>query len=68
MSKSEPKELAVPKAVSIKKDLYQKAMKQADDLGISFSQLVCILLKKELKNKGEFTIPSKSDDVDLSKF
>ena len=42
-------------------------MKQADDLGISFSQLVCILLK-ELKNKGEFTIPSKSDDVDLSKF
>lgn len=68
MSKSEPKELAVPKAVSIKNDLYQKAMKQADDLGISFSQLVCILLRKELKNKDAFTIPSDSDDIDLSKF
>ena len=68
MSKSEPKELAVPKAVSIKNELYTKAQKKADDLGLSFSQFVCMLLKKELKNKEEFTIPTDKEEVDLSKF
>lgn len=50
------KDYALPKAVSIKKELYDEAMKKADSLGLSFSQLVTTLLRKEMENKGDFTI------------
>ena len=68
MSKSQPSDLAVPKAVSIKKDLYLKATKQAESLNLSFSQYVCILLRKELKNKEGLIISPNDNDIDLSKF
>ena len=52
------KDIALPKGISIKGDLYKQAQKKADELGISFSQLVTFALKKELKARGDFTIPS----------
>lgn len=62
------KDIAVPKAVSIKKGLYDKACNKADELGLSFSQLVCILLKKEIKNKEDFILKRDTQEEDLSKF
>jgi antitoxin component of RelBE/YafQ-DinJ toxin-antitoxin module len=55
------KDYALPKAVSIKKELYDEAMKKADSLGLSFSQLVTVLLKKEMQSKGDFTIPKSKE-------
>lgn len=60
------KDLAVPKAVSIKKDLYEEAMSKANSLGLSFSQLVCLLIKKEIDNKGDFIIKQKKMDDGFS--
>ena len=62
------KDIAIPKAVSIKKELYDKACMKADELGLSFSQLVCILLKKEIKNKEDFILQRETEEEDLSKF
>lgn len=56
------KDYALPKAVSIKKELYDEAMRKADSLGLSFSQLVTVLLKKEMNNKGDFTIQQSQKD------
>ena len=61
--------LALPKAISIKPALYEEARKKADALGLSFSQLVCFLIKQELKNGDDFTISAeKKDEEGYSKF
>ena len=52
------RDLAQPKAVSIKKDLYEDAMRKAQSLGLNFSQLICLLIKKEMENNGDCVIPN----------
>lgn len=60
------KDIALPKGISIKSDLYKKAQKKAEELGISFSQLVTFALKKELQGRGDFTIPSDKPEKKYS--
>ena len=60
--KEEQHNLAIPKAVSIKPALYEAARKKADSLGLSFSQLVCFLIKQELKSGKDFTISAESEE------
>lgn len=59
--KDEKSTLAIPKAVSIKPALYEEARNKAESLGLSFSQLVCFLIKEELKKEGDFTISADQE-------
>jgi predicted DNA binding CopG/RHH family protein len=56
------KELAIPKGLSITPSLYNEAKKKADALGLSFSQLITMILRKELSDDGNFTIIPKDKD------
>jgi hypothetical protein len=56
------KELAIPKGLSITPSLYDEAKKKADALGLSFSQLITMILRKELSDDGSFTITPKDKD------
>tara|TARA_B110000483_G_C17668381_1_gene340815 strand:- start:83 stop:289 length:207 start_codon:yes stop_codon:yes gene_type:complete len=58
------KELAIPKGLSITPSLYNKAKDKADHLGLSFSQLITMVLRKELSDDGTFTITPKDKDKD----
>lgn len=57
------KELAVPKGLSITPSLFEQAKKKADALGLSFSQLITILIKKDLEEEGKsITIKAQTED------
>jgi len=66
--KEEKSTLAIPKAVSIKPALYKEAREKAESLGLSFSQLVCFLIKEELKKQGDFTISADNEKEGYTKF
>lgn len=57
-------ELSVPKGISIKPQLYKEAQELADNLGLSFSQLVTIILKREIAKDEDFIIEKEDKQYD----
>ena len=61
---TKPKELAVPKGLSIKPSLFEEARRKAEALGLSFSQLVTILIKKDLQQNEDITLKIDNSEYD----